>query len=158
MIDGDPTHPLANDLLAVLRSATRTPALELDAPPQRLAGGFWAELIRFRLQGAPPQWQGDLVARVMPDVDVALKETVFQDEVAKQGYPTPIVQLAGGPDDGLGRPFMIMDLAVGASALDGLDGLRAIAVLPRLVRSLPGVLAEAMARLHRLDPAPCALA
>jgi hypothetical protein len=68
---------LEDDLLEVLRAATSTPTLAFDGPPGRLTGGFWAELVSFRLRGAPPGWQGDLVARVMPDPRIAAKETAF---------------------------------------------------------------------------------
>jgi len=145
---------LEDDLLEVLRGATSTPTLAFDGPPGRLTGGFWAELVSFRLRGAPEGWQGDLVARVMPDPSTAAKETAIQSEVAAQGFPTPSVHLAGGPDAGLGRAFMVMDLAPGEPLLGGLGGLGAIARLPRLARRLPDALAETMARLHRLDPAP----
>jgi aminoglycoside phosphotransferase (APT) family kinase protein len=145
---------LDDDLLEVLRAATCTPALAFDGPPVRLTGGFWAELVSFRLRGAPSGWEGDLVARVMPDRRIAAKETAIQTGVASQGFPTPSVHLAGGPGDGLGRAFMVMDLATGRPLLGGLGGLGAIAALPKLARRLPDVLGELMARLHRLDPAP----
>ena len=141
-------------LLDVLRSATATPTLAFDGRPGRLTGGFYAELVRFRLQDAPEGWQGDLVARVMPDSGIAAKETAVQAEVAAQGYPTPTVRLAGGPEAGLGQAFMVMDLAAGGPLLGSLGGLGAVAALPRLARRLPVTLATAMADLHRLDAAP----
>jgi aminoglycoside phosphotransferase (APT) family kinase protein len=145
---------LEDDLLGVLRVATGVPALAFDGPPTRLTGGFWAELLAFRLRDAPAGWQGGLVARVMPDPITAARETAIQAEVAAHGYPTPRVHLAGGPDDGLGRAFMVMDLAHGSSLLGGLDGVAALRTLPTLARRLPRTLARAMATLHRLDPAP----
>jgi aminoglycoside phosphotransferase (APT) family kinase protein len=141
-------------LLGVLRTATATPTVEFDGAPTRLTGGFWAELIAFRLDGAPDGWRGALVARVMPDPDTAAKETAIQAEVAAQGFPTPVVHLSGGPGDGLGRAFMVMDRAHGASLLGGLDGIGAIKALPRLARRLPDTLARTMAALHRIDPTP----
>lgn len=141
-------------LLQVVRSASGAPTIEYDEPPRRLSGGFWAELVVFRLRGAPPAWQGGLVARVMPDPWVAAKETAVQAELAAQGYPTPRVHASGGPDDGLGQAYMVMDLAPGAPALSGLSGVRAILALPRLARRLPDLLAEAMTLLHRMDTAP----
>jgi aminoglycoside phosphotransferase (APT) family kinase protein len=143
-----------DDLLEVLREATSTPTLAFDGPPGRLTGAFWAELVVFRLRGAPCGWQGDLVARVMPDRRIGAKETTIQTEVAAQGFPTPSVHLAGGPEDGLGRAFMVMNLATGVPLLGGLGGLGAMAALPRLARRLHDVLGESMARLHRLDPTP----
>lgn len=141
-------------LLGVLRAATSTPALEYDGPPRPLTGGFWAELVAFRLRDAPDGWDGDLVARVMPDPATARKESAVQAEVAAQGFPTPAVRLVGGPDDGLGRAFMVMDLASGAPMVGGLDGLGALAALPRLARRLPTALGAVMADLHRVDPVP----
>src|SRR5688500_20244756 len=90
----------------------------------------------------------------MPDPATAAKETAIQAAVAAQGYPTPAVHLAGGPDDGLGRAFMVMDLADGDPLLGGLGGAGAIAAPPRLARHLPSVLAPATAGPHRLHPAP----
>jgi aminoglycoside phosphotransferase (APT) family kinase protein len=145
--------PLEDELLAVLRTATGSD-VEYDATPTVLVGGFWAQLVRFRLRGAPEGWRQELVARVMPDSGIAAKETAVQAEVAYQGYPTPAVRLAGGPNDGLGRAFMVMDLATGVPMLSGLGGVAAVAALPKLARRLPVLLADSMTRLHRLDPTP----
>jgi aminoglycoside phosphotransferase (APT) family kinase protein len=149
----DQRDRLDRDLLAVLRRALGS-EVEYDVPPTRLTGGFWAQLVRFRLRGAPVGWGRELVARVMPDAGIAAKETVIQEWVAVQGYPTPAVHLAGGPDDGLGQAFMIMDLAPGHPLLTGLSGVGAVGALPRLARQLPEVLAESLVRLHWLDPQP----
>ena len=75
----------------------------------------------------------------------------MQRAVAAAGFPTPFVRAAGGPDDGLGLAFMVMDRAPGVPALSGLDGLSPAAV-PRLLRQIPDLLATSMARLHALDP------
>ena len=143
---------LAERLLVVLREKTGNPALEFTAPPERLTGGFWAELLAFRLAGGPEGWDRDLVARIMPDPAVARKETLVQAEVASLGFATPVVRAAGGPGDGLGRAFMVMDRALGAPLLAGLAGGQAFAWLPRLAAFIPETLAVTMTRLHRLDP------
>ncbi len=145
---------LPGRLLAVLRTATGSPHLDFAAPPEPLTGGFWAELLAFRLAGAPAGFDGDLVARVMPDPALARKETLVQAEVARRGFPTPQVRAAGGPGDGLGRAFMVMDRAPGTPLLAGLGGPRALAQLPRLATTIPETLAAAMSELHRLDPRP----
>src|SRR5689334_16118153 len=116
-----------------------------------MRGGFWAELFAFSLANPPAGWPAELVARLMPDPGSARKETIVQRAVAAAGYPTPFVRAAGGPDDGLGQAFMIMDRAPGGPALSGLDGLSPAAV-PRLLREIPDLLAASMARLHALDP------
>jgi aminoglycoside phosphotransferase (APT) family kinase protein len=140
--------------LAVLRRETGTD-VRFAGEPTPLTGGFWAQLVSFRLTGAPAGWDGPLVARVMPDAAIAAKETSFQRAVADQGYPTPVVHTAGGPDAGItGQAYLVMDLAEGQPLLAGLDGLAAIRRLPSLARRLPEVLARVLADLHRLDPEP----
>jgi aminoglycoside phosphotransferase (APT) family kinase protein len=135
----------------VLRSATGTPGLEYERRPEPMRGGFWAELFAFSLASPPEGWPAELVARLMPDPGSARKETIVQRGVAAAGFPTPIVRASGGPDDGLGLAFMVMDRAPGGPALSGLDGLSPAAV-PRLLRQIPDLLATSMARLHALDP------
>jgi aminoglycoside phosphotransferase (APT) family kinase protein len=49
---------------------------------------------------------------------------------------------------------MVMDLASGGPMLEGLAGASTFAAVPRLARRLPSVLAETMAALHSVDPAP----
>jgi aminoglycoside phosphotransferase (APT) family kinase protein len=146
---------LSSSLLGVLRRITGDADLAYDGAPVALTGGFWAELVSFRLADPPAGWSGALVARVMPDAAMAAKETVIQAEVADQGFATPTVLASGGPAEGVdGRAFMIMTLADGHPLLAGLDGVGALAKLPSLARRLPITLATVLARLHRLDPEP----
>jgi aminoglycoside phosphotransferase (APT) family kinase protein len=155
IIADDRTQLLSTQLLDLLRSHLGDPSIEFDGTPAMLTGGFWAELVRFRIAPAPEGWGRPMVARVMPDPAIAAKEGAFQLEVATQGYPTPPVRLQRGPEDGIdGRAVMIMDLADGAPLLSGLDGLTAIARFPSLARRLPVVLGRVSADLHRLDPCP----
>jgi len=125
---------IAGRLLGVLRSATGTPDLEYERRPQPMRGGFWAQLFAFSLVNPPAGWPAELVARLMPDPGSARKETVVQGAVAAAGFPTPFVRAAGGPDDGLGQAFMIMDRAAGGPAIAGLDGGLTPAAVPGLVR------------------------
>ena len=142
---------IAERLIGVLRSVTGTPDLKYERLPEPMRGGFWAELFAFSLANPPAGWPAELVARLMPDPGSARKETIVQRAVAAAGFPTPFVRAAGGPDDGLGLAFMVMDRAPGGPALSGLDGLSPAAV-PRLLRQIPDLLATSMARLHALDP------
>ena len=143
---------LAGQLIGVLRGATSTPDLEYEHQPEPMQGGFWAELFSFSLVNPPGGWPAELVARLMPDPSTARKETIVQTAVAAAGFPTPFVRASGGPDCGLGLAFMVMDRAVGGPALSGLDGVPTPAVLLRLLRQIPALLAGSMARLHALDP------
>jgi aminoglycoside phosphotransferase (APT) family kinase protein len=145
---------LLDDLLVVLRRETGA-EVAFAGEPTPLTGGFWAQLVSFRLAGAPAGWDGPLVARVMPDAAIAAKETAFQGAVADQGYPTPAVHAAGGPEAGItGQAYLVMDLADGQPLLSGLDGVAAIRRLPSLARQLPKTLARVLAALHRLDREP----
>src|SRR5260221_11825184 len=110
-------------LLEVVRTTTVGPALAYASEPVRLTGGFWAELLAFALTDPPPGWPRELVARIMPDAGVARKETIVQAAVSAAGYPTPAVRASSGPDNELGRAFMIMDRARGAPLLPGPHGV-----------------------------------
>jgi aminoglycoside phosphotransferase (APT) family kinase protein len=148
----DQLDDLAVRLLSVLRAKTGVATIAYQAEPERLTGGFWAELLAFSLADPPPGWEGQLVARVMPEPRLAAKETVVQAAVADAGVPTPSVRASGGPDDGLGRAYMVMDRAGGGPLLSGLDRLGALAGAPARLWRMPEVLATVMARLHTVDP------
>jgi aminoglycoside phosphotransferase (APT) family kinase protein len=143
---------LPDQLLTVLREVTGKRDLVYRHQPEELRGGFWAELVWFSLADAPTRWDGELVARLMPEPGVARKETIVQTAVAAAGVRTPTVRAAGGPESGLGRAYMIMDRAPGAPLLSGLGGLRMLTAAPRLARQIPAVLASSMAELHAVDP------
>ena len=145
---------LAAQLLAVLRSVTGSPSLAYARAPVPLTGGFWAELFGFSLVQPPDGWPHDLVARLMPEANTARRETLIQAAVAAAGFPTPVVRAAGGPDDGLGRAFMVMDRAPGAPLLSGLSLADVLGRGPALFGEIPRLLASTMARLHALDPEP----
>jgi aminoglycoside phosphotransferase (APT) family kinase protein len=140
-------------LLQALRAATGDPELSYADPPRTLSGGFWAELLAFSLADPPPDWPAELVARIMPEAEVAHKETIVQRAVAAAGFPTPVVR-AAGCDGGLERAFMVMDRAAGAHLLSGLSVAEAITSRRTALRAMPRLLAATMARLHSLDPAP----
>lgn len=135
------------ELLEVVRQASGDPDAALAGAPTPLTGGFWAELVAFRLAGE----DRNVVARFMPDATIAAKETCIQRTVAELGFPTPTVRLWGGPDVGRGRAFMVMDRVEGRALLADLDGVAAIRRLPTLARDIPRLLGSTMADLHRLD-------
>ena len=148
------SEDLSDELLCALRALTGAPNLDYTEPPVRLTGGFWADLVAFELRDAPAGWDGPLVARVMPEPLLARKETVVQTAVALAGVPTPRVRGSGGPDDGLGRAFMVMDRADGVPLLAGLDSAAGLIGAPRRLWRMPDLLADAMAKLHAVDPGP----
>lgn len=141
-------------LLDVLRTVSAQPELAYASEPVPLTGGFWAELLAFSLADPPSGWPRELVARIMPDAALACKETIVQAAVSAAGFPTPVVRASGGPDDGLGRAFMVMDRATGVPLLRGLTGASALMSGLRQATHIPEALASAMAALHALDPEP----
>jgi aminoglycoside phosphotransferase (APT) family kinase protein len=145
---------LSERLLHVLRIAARAPTLDYELPPRPLQGGFWAELLAFSLADPPAGWPRELVVRLMPDAAVAHKETIVQTGVAATGFRTPAVRVSGGPGDGLGRAFMVMDRAKGEPLLSGLSGVGALVSAIGVVRAIPQLLATTMAELHALDSRP----
>jgi len=140
-------------LVELLRAEPGFEHAELAGPPEPLVGGFWASMSLLRLANVAPT-ADTLVLRVMPDSAMGAKETVFQREIGRQGFPVPAVRLAGGAAAGVGGAFMLMDRAPGAPPLAGLDGIAALRRLPFLARRLPALLGRVTAKLHTLDPDP----
>jgi aminoglycoside phosphotransferase (APT) family kinase protein len=135
---------VARGLVGYLRGALGAPALDLDGRPEPLGGGFDTEIHAFRLRGAPAGFERPLVLRVLRahhDPAMVLREQATQNAVAAQGYPAPRVLLASADPAPLGAAFAIMERAPGVPLLSRVVGMG-------------GVLADAQARLHALDPTP----
>jgi aminoglycoside phosphotransferase (APT) family kinase protein len=148
--------PTVSLLLETLRDAVGRPDLEFAAPPTRLSGGFYAELLRFRLVDPPPDLDRDLVARIVPNPAAGEWEATIQRAVADQGFATPAIRLAVDETGPLGRYLVVMDAVDGQPPMAGL-GIGTIAhQIPNLVRHLPDQLARIAADLHDLDPEPLA--
>ncbi len=145
---------LGQDLLDSIRAATGIAQLELRHPPEHLSGGYYAEMVRFRLDGAPPELDRDLVARIVPNPATGRTEAAVQAYVADHGVATPRVRLTCPETSALGRFAIVMDLVDGRPPLAGIGGTALVRQLPLLVRGLPEQLAEVAARLHQIDPAP----
>jgi aminoglycoside phosphotransferase (APT) family kinase protein len=141
-------------LLATLQQAHPDVPLRYDGEPSPLLGGFYAQMFRFRLVDPPAALEGDLVARIVPNPDLAIWESTIQRNVAAAGFPTPAVRLTVGPESPLGRFLIVMDLATGRPPLDGLGPGILVRQGPKLYRGLPTMLASVTAQLHAIDPAP----
>lgn len=146
--------PTTAELLDALRDATGREDLEFVEPPERLTGGFYAEMWRFRLADAPYDLDRELVARIVPNPAAGAWESTIQRAVADQGFPTPAVRLTVAETSPLGRFVIVMDAVQGQPPMAGL-GIGTIATqIPELVRHLPDQLAKIAADLHHLDPEP----
>ncbi len=143
-------------LLDTLRDAAGRADLEFAAPPIPLSGGFYAEMLRFRLADPPAHLDRDLVARIVPNPAAGIWEAAIQRSVADQGFPTPAVRLTVDETGPLGRYLIVMDAVDGQPPMAGL-GIGTIAgQIPNLVRHLPDQLARIAADLHNLDAEPLA--
>jgi aminoglycoside phosphotransferase (APT) family kinase protein len=141
-------------LLAAMRRDSGLDDLTYAIEPTPVGGGFWAEILAFRLAGATPPFAGDLVAKIMPSRLLGDREALVQAAVADQGYPAPQVLVHGtGPrnEDGC---YFVMPRVDGAPPLAAVNAAALIRSVPSLALRLPTTLAELAARLHSLDPAP----
>jgi len=144
-------------LLDTLRNATNRPDLEFVAPPTSMSGGYYAEMLRFRLVDPPAAWDRDLVARIVPNPGAGVREATVQRAVAEQGFATPIVRLTADETGPLGRYLIVMDALDGSAPIAGLDLGSLATKVPAILRHLPDRLAFIASALHRLDPRPLAL-
>lgn len=119
-----------------------------------MTGGQWATMFRLAVDGTPDGVPSDLVLRVVPHAEMGAKELAVQRAAAIAGVPTPAVRLTGVEGGPLGGAWAVMDFAPGAPLLAGLDGFAAVRGFPRILRQLPGQLADTMAALHRIEPQP----
>jgi aminoglycoside phosphotransferase (APT) family kinase protein len=141
-------------LLQTLRASTGRADLEFAAPPTPLSGGFYAEMVRFRLADPPAALDRDLVARIVPNPAAGAWEATIQRAVADQGFATPAIRLTVDEAGPLGRYLIVMDAIDGQPPMAGL-GIGTIArQIPNLVRHLPDQLARIAADLHSLDAEP----
>jgi aminoglycoside phosphotransferase (APT) family kinase protein len=131
-------------LLRLLERRTGTRELRYAEEPRRLRSR-WALIFSFRLADPPAELDGDLVIRIMPDVELPEREMVIQASLTHLGFPVPRVRMTGDREAGLGRPFMIMDRAPGIPLGKSKE--------PRKGR-VPILLADTMAALHAIDPRP----
>jgi aminoglycoside phosphotransferase (APT) family kinase protein len=139
-------------LLAALRRDTGHDDLSYVAEPAPIGGGFWAEILTFRLDPTTPPLVGELVAKVAPSRRHGEREALVQAAVAERGYPAPPILARGlGPRaDGC---YFVMPRIEGAPPLSAAAASALVRAVPSLALHLPGLLADLAVRLHHLDPA-----
>ena len=146
--------PIAEQVGAALETAV---SAIVDSPvtlcglPQKLTGGFWAQIWGVELTAAPPPFDQKMVLRIMPNLEAGLREAVVQRTVADSGFSTPQV-LASGVASGLGEAYILMERIDGRTPLGGLRLGPEVLGLPKLLRRLPILLAETANALHAIDP------
>ena len=126
-----------------LRKTLGEPGLDFAEPPTRLTGGFDTQIFAFRLAGAPTEFAGPLILRLLDahhDPARALHERATQNALVDLGYPAPRVLLASADPAPLGGAFLIMQRLAGQP-------------LPKVnAGAMANVVADFQVRLHDLDP------
>jgi aminoglycoside phosphotransferase (APT) family kinase protein len=132
-------------------------------PPVQLSGGFDTEIFAFALVGAPPEWSGDLILRLMPQADAigglrVRREAATHAALAGAGIAVPRI-LAVEPDSApIGQPFLVMSRLAGAHMLAGLTlgriggRTRTLADTQAAFNRVPGAALLAEAKRAGLDP------
>jgi Phosphotransferase enzyme family len=141
---------LADQLLAYLRARLGA-GVAYEAVPVPLGRGFDATTLALRLSGAPADFSGDLVLRVMPHGDTAeqvRREAAIHAALVCGGFPVPRILIAESDSVGLGRPFILM------ARLPGKD-MWADAVGPDGRQPCRGGLRRRMRCFTRFRPRPC---
>ncbi len=136
---------LSARLLAYLRDALADDRLGYAEPPSRMRGGSQAHIYRFGLSGAPPGLARTLVLCLYPQgygAARAVKESLVQNGLARQSYPAPRVHATCADRSILGGAFLVMEFHPGDLMLRAPP------------EAVPGMLGEAHAALHRIDPRP----
>ena len=147
------TEAIAEPLLAALHRDTGLHDVTYAAEPAPLGGGFWADLVTFRLAGASPELAGELVAKIAPSRSHGEREALVQAAVVAQGYLSPPV-LASGAGPRADGWYFVMPRAVGAPPLSAASAGAVVRAVPSLALHLPTLLADLLVQLHQLDPAP----
>ena len=140
-----PLEQIANDLLAYLRSELDAPALAYRTPLTQMQGGYETCSFRFQLDGAPDGFSGPLVLRLYPAMYGAYDAewgSAVQNLLADQGYPVARVPLTCTDASILGGAFYLMEFLPGELMIGA------------PYETIPGLLGQAHAHLHGLDPAP----
>jgi aminoglycoside phosphotransferase (APT) family kinase protein len=138
---------VAERLLACLRARLGS-GIDFAAAPAALSGGFDTTVMAFRLNGAPAEWSGDLVLRVMSFAASAMRvrrEAATHAALVEAGFPAPRILLAETDGEVLGRPFLIMERVPGETLWASIVGPNGrLGRLP----AMPRQLGEVHARLH----------
>jgi len=143
--DTQDLQALSETLISYLRARLGRPALDFAALLVQLQGGYETSTYRFELDGAPDELDRPLVLRLYPGfygAGSAIWETTVQNGLARAKYPVARVHLLCTDLSVLGGAFFIMD---------HLPGQSLVTAPPE---SVPGLLGQAHAQLHEIEPGP----
>jgi aminoglycoside phosphotransferase (APT) family kinase protein len=140
-----PLNEISEALLRYLRAELDAPTIGYETPLTQMQGGYETCSFRFRLGGAPHEFSDPLVLRLYPAFYGSYNaewESTVQNLLADQGYPVARVRLTCADASVLGGAFYVMALLPGELMTSA------------PYETIPGLLGQAHARLHGIDPAP----
>ncbi len=159
-----PDSDIRHALLAHIRSRLGGERASIPDPLRQLTGSFDTTIYEFVLRQPPNGWPAQLILRLFPPGSPsqrASSEFAAHQAIGSQGFPCPAVYVSGddlflppGSESGLAdgqappSPYLIKDRFPGVPILDAALGPSTL-----LFRA-PTILANLLADLHELDPAP----
>lgn len=136
---------ISDGLIAHLRAELGSPRIGYDAPLTPLQGGYETHTYRFTLSGVERELAGPLVLRLYPafyGTENAVWESTIQNMLADEGYPVSRVFLTCTDMSVLGGAFFVMEFLEGELMMNV------------AYETIPGLLGQAHAALHDIDPEP----
>ncbi len=136
---------LSDGLITYLKAQLDNTAIGYRMPLTPMEGGYETHMYRFRLSGVGGELSRPLVLRLFPPHEGpgrATWESTVQNTLVDQGYPVARAYLTCTDPAILGGAFFIM------ASLPG----ELMMTLP--IETIPGLLGESHAALHRIDPGP----
>lgn len=144
---GKTLEQLSEGLVTYLRAQLGNRSIGYDTPLTPMKGGYETHMYRFRLSGVEGELSRPLALRLFPPhhgPGRTVWESTIQNTLAGQGYPVARAYLTCTDVSILGGVFFIMALLPGELMI----------TLP--FETVPGLLGESHAALHRVDPGPLA--
>jgi aminoglycoside phosphotransferase (APT) family kinase protein len=143
--DPNNTDPIASKLITYLRTVYNDLTLAYDLPLTQLKGGIETATYQFQLKGSQKELNQPLVLRLYPAYrgsEDALWESSVQNALVKNGYPAARAHKVCTDKAVLGGAFYIMEFLPG----------HPLWTAP--FETIPELLGETHANLHKIDPTP----
>ena len=137
------TRHISDKLIAYLRNELKNPEVEYRSLLDQLQGGFETSIFRFQLKGVGDEYSQFLVLRLYPKFygpDGAIWESSIQNILSSVGYPAAKTHFVCTDMSILGGAFFVMDYIPGQPLMFAHP------------ETVPGLLGETHATLHKIDP------
>lgn len=143
--DENNTDQIAGKLITYLKAAYNDFSLAYDLPLTPLKGGIETKTYHFQLKGGQAELNGPLILRLYPEfrgAEDAVWESSVQNALAKKGYPVACAYQVCTDKAILGGAFYLMEYLSGQPLWEA------------PFDTIPEMLGETHANLHKMDPGP----